>query len=300
MNISKILKNTNLIFGIAIALGFLVPVYADNLKFLLIPALITMMSFSLINFKFSELDFSNLKQALILTTLNTFLLGGLYIILACLFVENTIYRNAVIVLGLMPPAVGIISLIFILKADVNTGFIAELIGYIASILIIPGATLLFFGEAVTIAKIFKILLLVIVVPFFISRIIIYVNNKKRCLPKDTTEIIVNLCYGLLFYITIGVNIDVFLNNFMELFNIILILLFLRFGLGLIIYGALKNKKNASLNTLYVLFGTFKNGSAGMAITVLLFGIRATVPYAIFSIVASFYIVFLRWLLDTKK
>ena len=297
MNISKILKNTNLIFSIAIFIGFIYPNFADGLKIFLIPSLITMMSFSLMNFRFRDLQFDDLKHAAILTGLNMVVLGGMYILLAFLLVDVPIYRNALIVAGVMPPAVGIISLTYILDGDLNTGFIAEVAGYIISLFVIPATTILFFGEAVTITQIVRIILLVIVSPFIISRLLVWINSRKQIIPESTTEIIVNLCYGLLFYITIGVNIDVFMNNFLDLINLFVIFIILRFGLGVIIYFILRKRISADKRALYILFGTFKNGSAGMAITVMLFGIKATVPFAIFSIIASFYIMFLKWFLD---
>lgn len=296
MKFSEILKNTNLVFAVFIIAGFIFPAFADDLKIFLVPALMIMMAFSLVNFKFSELELKDLGNAFSLMGLNYIFLSGAYIGLAFLFVENPLYRNAMIVLGLMPPAVGIISLIYLLKGDINTGFIAEIMGYVISLFVIPVFTMIFFSEAVTITNIIRILVLVIVIPFLVSRIIVYINSKKQILHEDIIEITVNLCYGFLFYIAIGVNIDVFLNNFMDLFDLIFVLIFLRFGIGLILYFIFRKKISHGHNVLCILFGTFKNGSAGMAITVMLFGVEATVPYAIFSFVASFYIVFLKWLL----
>lgn len=300
MKIIKSLKNTNLVFSIFIVLGFLIPDYARDLKILLIPALITMMSFSLIKFKIKELDLKDFKSALILVGLNSFLFTAVHFVLAFLFIDNILYRNAVIILGLMPPAVGIISLIYLVDADMNTGFIAELIGYILSLIIIPVFTLMFFGEVVTLSKIFQIIVLVILTPFFISRIILYFRLNERIIPEDTTEIVVNLCYGLLFYIAIGVNIDVFFDNITGLIHLIFIFIFLRFGMFFIIYFLFRKRFPPAMIKLLTLFGSFKNGSAGMAITVLLFGIKAAVPYAIFSIVASFFIIFLKWFLSMEQ
>ncbi|HMA62854.1 MAG TPA: hypothetical protein VKP78_09420 [bacterium] len=294
MNLNKILRNTNLVFGTAVLLGFVFPIWANKIKFLIVPGLMTMMTFSLINFKFSELDIKDWKRALYLAGVNYILLTGLYILLAYILVENPLYQNAVIILGIMPPAVGIISLIYILKGDINTGFIAEVMGYVISLVAIPALTLFFFGESVTITRILNILGLVIVIPFLLSRALVYINSRKNILSDDITEIVVNLSYGLLFYITIGVNRDVFIHNFSGIIGIIALFIIMRFGLGALIYYILKDRIKREHNVLYVLFGTFKNGSAGMAITVMLFGVEATVPFAIFSIIASFYIIFLKW------
>lgn len=297
MTISQALRNTNLIFLIFIALGFLVPGFAGDLKILLIPALITMMSFSLMNLRLKDLKFDHLKSALLLAGINSIILSAIYIAIAYLFIDFALYRDAVIILGLMPPAVGVISLIFILDADMNVGFIALIISYILSLFIIPIFTHMFFGETATIMKLIRIIALVILAPFLISRFFIYINSKVHLIKEETTEIVVNLCYGLLFYISIGVNIDVFLGNISGIIPLILIFLFLRFGMAFIIYFITRKSNQPDLNKLLILFGSYKNFSAGMAITVLLFGIKATVPYAVFSIIASFYIVFTKWFLS---
>jgi len=291
----KILKNTNIVFGVSIILGFVLPGWADSMKNLLVPTLMMMMTFSLLEFKFSEVELNDIKTVLPLFAMNYLLLTGIHIILAFTFIDNELYRNAILILGLMPPAVGIISMIYILNGDIHIGFMAEITGYAASLLIIPVMSVVFFGESVTMSKIFRIIILVIIVPFILSRILTYLDNKYNFLKKDVSEVVVNLGYAILFYITIGINIDVFLNKLFSLTNIILIVLFLRFGLGAIFYFVFKNKIEKRKHVLYILFGTFKNGSAGLAFTLLLFNdVQAAVPYAILSIISSLYILFLKY------
>ena len=75
--------------------------------------------------------------------------------------------------------------------------------------------------------------------------------------------------------------------------------FLKFGVGTTIYLFLKKRIKKSIDTLYVLFGTFKNGGAATAITIMLFGAQATVPIAVHAVLLPLYIIYLEWLILNK-
>jgi predicted Na+-dependent transporter len=90
-----------------------------------------------------------------------------------------------------------------------------------------------------------------------------------------------------------------LHHFWSLIPVLIVLLLTKFGLAIVIYIGLERKVIKSLDVLFMLFGTMKNGGAAIAITTLLFGLEATVPFAIDGIILPFYIIFMEWLVLRK-
>lgn len=292
--VTHYLSDSKYLFILSIILAFTFPKYAQPISFLIIPCLVVMMTFSIKNIGMRHTKNAG-KIIFWLPLVNYLILGALTALLAWLFITNEAYRQAFYILALMPPAVGIISLSYLLHGDVKTGFIGEFIGYLASLLIIPIGTYLIFGSAVSPFKILEVLFYVILLPFILSRIIHHAETKaKKVVEKDAVKSIINVCYAIVFYITIGINRDVFFQDYTSLIIIALIFLFLKFGIGTIIMLALKNRIRKSSEVLYILFSTFKNGGAAMAIALLIIGREATFPLAVESIIIPAYIIYLQW------
>src|SRR5690606_17693672 len=95
-------------------------------------------------------------------------------------------------------------------------------------------------------------------------------------------------YAVTFYVIIGMNVQ-YIFDFTSVWNIYVILFIMKFGLGTLLYIFFKDK-------LVVLFGTLKNGGAAIAFAILMFGVEATVPFAINGITTPLYILYLEWLL----
>ena len=222
-----------------------------------------------------------------------------YILFALLFIKHEPFQRSLMVLGMMPPAVGIISMSYILKADVKAGFIAEFIGYLVAIFAIPLLSFLLLADTIDIIKILQVLLFVIVVPFLVSRMMHHVELKTKPIKARTSRFIVTVMYAISFYIIIGLNFDLIVHHFSVLIPVLLVLITLKFILGGAIYLYLKNRIKKSIDILFVLFGTMKNGGAATAITFLLFGTPSTPPLAVNAILVPFYLIFLEWFILEK-
>lgn len=292
------LTDSKFVFLLSIVTAFIYPRFSSALKPLLIPILLTMMTFSIKDVCFHHIEKKQYKTILNLVLLNYFFLTVIYVILAKMFITNPDYLNGMLVLGLMPPAVGVIALSYILKGDTQLSFITEFIGYVFSLLFVPIASLLVFGDAVSPFKILEILVYVIIIPFVLSRILHYLEHFKP-ISKSVSKSVINVCYGISFYIIVGINKDVFLTDFKSLIPVFLLLIFLKFIVGSVIYLYLKNKIEHSIDVLYVLFGTFKNGGAATAITIILFGTASAIPLAVNGILVPTYIIYLEWFILKK-
>lgn len=295
--------NTKIVFLGTIILALLLPQLANAMQPLLIPIIIIMLTFSVKNVTFQHLHHGEIKTMVKLVVANYLILTPLYIVMARLFVSDPLYQQAIIILGIMPPAIGILSLTYLLHGNMHISFIAEFIAYLASIVLVPLFGYLALGNSISPARMISIILLVMVLPFALSRILRRIEGRlpgSSHLHDEFSHGIVNVCYAASFYIIIGINRDVFLSSLSSLWDIFFVLILLKFVFGTTIFLLLKKTHMAkSIDVLYTLFATFKNGGAGAAVTILLLGVGATVPFAINGILVALYIVYLEWFILHK-
>ncbi|MGM5488675.1 MAG: hypothetical protein ACQESG_07025 [Nanobdellota archaeon] len=284
------------LYFIAIIAAFFFPQFSHALKPYLIPILILMMTLSTKDLEFSHFrDNPHTVRNLILT--NYVLLSGLYILLAFIFIKNTDYRNTIWLLGIMPPAVGIIPLSYMLKGDAKTSFIAEFIAYMIALVYVPIVSLILFQEVINPLELLKVLCMVLIIPLGLSRIIR--KLEKQHLNENANKLIITVLYSISFFIIIGVNKEAILQDLRTVTMLVLVLSILKFGIGTVTYIALKQRISYEKDVIYILFATFKNGGAAMAIALMLFGIESTLPLAINAMLVPAYILFLEMLLKDK-
>ena len=301
MGVIEYLGNSKVVFLVFIAAALLVPQLSYKWTAALIPILMIMMTFSIKNLQFRLLRGKDFRRAVYLNIANYVALGALMIILALLLIKDPVYQKAVFMLAIMPPAVGIISLTYLLKGDVESAFLAESLGYAAGVIIIPIASYFIIGNGINPLKILEILGYIIVIPFVVSRLIRNVENEQNHIRGRIIKAIVNVCYGALFFIVIGINRDALFSGSGSIIRMLLLFVLVQFVFGTFIWLYLKNKTKRRFDVLYVLFGTVKNGSIGAATALMLFGMGATLPFAVYSIVGPAYILFLEWMMlaETK-
>ena len=287
----KFLVESKYLFLLSIVLGLLLPNIASKLEFIILPLLIIMMTVSIKDVAFRHISMKDTEEITSFVLLNYVLLGGLYV-LAAYFIDSP-YKEALIILGLMPPAVGVISLSKLLHGNIKISFLTEFVSYAIAIAFIPIASTFIFGEGFKVLKILEVVGIIIVIPYILSR---FIHNYELKHPQkhDYTKIIVNICYSLTFFMIIGMNRE-HIFNFTNFYEIYIILILLKFGFGTLLYFIFKNKLKREDTVLLVLFSTFKNGGMAIAFTLILFGSLATVPFAINGITTPLYILYLEWL-----
>jgi bile acid:Na+ symporter, BASS family len=293
----NILENSKFVFFFFIVLGFIFPIYADDLKILLIPSVIIMMIISIKDVHIGHFNKSNYKKALKLIFVNYFLLSPIYIALALLFIKNPDYKAGFIILASVPPAASIIPLTYIYHGDIKDTILGEIACYLFALIYSPLIVYFFLGKTVNILFYVEILFLIILFPILISRLI---HNLKWKIFKKK-NIVVNLIYGFSFYIFIGLNQSVFLNSFSNLIPVACIIVLGTFILGYFIFHILKQKKvKKREDIMYVLFGTFKNGNTAAALSIMFFGPAGAIPIAVRGLLTPFYFVFMEWMFKEHK
>lgn len=292
----KFLKNSSLFLVLGVILAFIIPEISLRLKFLLKYILIMMMTLSLKNINFNKISKSSYKNAFKLISMNYILLPSL-ILLAMLLIMDHDYQIGFVILAAVPPAIGITPLAYLYKADIKTTIIAQILSYLSAFLILPLYLFIFSRNTINIYILIKSLVLFLILPLILSR---FINRSKfkifRC-----NRFIVNLLYALLFFIVIGSNYEILTKDIFNVIKIFIIMLFLSFGLALLIFYINKNRKiSISKNQLYILFGTFKNTAMGAVLAVVIFSSKVAIPLVIRAAISPFFIIFLNYLFTTTK
>lgn len=294
----NILQNNKLVLFIAIIIAFIFPNLATGLKSLLIPLLILLMSLSIMDTHIGHITRKNIKAILKLTATHYILFSGLILLSAFLLIKNADYRNGLIILAAFPPAIAVVPLAYVLKADVKDAVLAEIFMHISSLIIAPIVIYLLLSVHVDILSLVKTMLLIIATPLVIARIFHHYRNDEIFTHKRE---VINILFGILFYVLVGVSRDAIIANFSTLYGLFALALVLNFGLGYFIYYVLLIKKvKFVMDIVYVLFGTLKNTIGAAAVALILLGASTSIPAVVFSIIMPFYIIFLEFLIEEHR
>ncbi len=261
----NLLRNTPVIFFLAMILGIFLPSVAPLLKNLVIPALAFVMTLSLGELEFKGLD---LKKGFDNLLLNYIFLSGLIIFLSS-FLGDEELRLGFIVMAAAPPAIAIVPFSKLLGGDVVESTVSNGIIYLFSLVLTPLIILYFTGKSVDAFEILKALVILILIPLVVSRFFKI---------KDTSPWI-NLGFALVIYTVIGLNVDVLHQNILVLLGVVIIGVARTFVSGSIVFFAFRFK-GFSVAITKALFSSYKNLGFTAGVSLLLFGERASIPAAV--------------------
>ncbi|MFP4118205.1 MAG: hypothetical protein ACLFTR_04765 [Candidatus Woesearchaeota archaeon] len=269
---------TKAIIFVALFLAIFFPQPATFIKDYLIFILIFMLSISIRNLGAEHLNIKKKELVGVLVFVNAFILSATYIAMSYLLISNELYRNALIIYSLMPPAIGIVSLGYIYHVDMKVDLYAEFIGYIVSLGIIPLGTHIFMRTAIAPIDVLEVIFFLLVIPMILSRII-----RRIAIPDDTLKMIISTCFGFVIYTIVGFNLEMIMENLRDVLNITILLFILRIILMIAIFMIARRYLSHENSVLLTLFGTMKNGAAATAISLMLLGVESTVPLALEAI-----------------
>jgi predicted Na+-dependent transporter len=283
----KFLKDSKYLFLLFIILAFLFPQGAKFLSILIFPIVIVVTTLNIYDAKFHSVGRENIKLIIKLLAINYLLLGGLLILSSIIFIDDSSLKAGLILLGVAPPAMAIIPLTHLLKSDTHDGALADYIGYLIAIILVPLVTLIFIGGKFGPFAVIQMIIALILMPMIFSKLII--NKKINCVEETG-----NILYGLIVYILVGLSVPTLLSNFAAVAPILVILIVTTFVLGGGIYVLLISKHvKEETDILYVLFATLKNGGVASVLAIVLFGGATIVPIGISVLLLPFYIAFLQ-------
>ena len=288
--IKNLILNRNMLLVGAIVLGLFLPQYATMLSSYTFWLLAIVMLFSLTGLSAKSLIpiKSVIKPMLVGIFLNHILFGVILLALAALFFGyGTPLFIGFVIIAATPPGVAIIPFSVKLNGDLNIAIIGTFSAFMASVFLAPIIIETFAGSAgVNPMELLKVMLLLIVLPFIVSRLLR--NEKVLPMVEKSRGNIIDIGFSLIIYSSIGVNNHVFFSNFDELMVIAVVLLitmFLVSGLlGLFLKGKYDEKIVISTRLLY----SIKSSGFAVVTAMELFGGDAAVPATVMSILVLVY------------
>ena len=279
MEILKILENTSAIIILALLFGLIFDfsIFRDYLSIFLIIA----MCFSLVNFQFDFKISRDVKRAINLLFVNYVLLSLFILIPSFLLLEERDYLIGFIILCALPPAVIAIPYTHVFRGDKKSSLLAEILGYLIAIILIPFVFYLLFRESVDVIYILFQLVLFIILPMIISRFLIHLKKIYK-VDKFHENKIVNISIFLLNATILSTNKQSILS--LVRFHPIWIILIIRLLVPFIVHFIYEKKKvedNYVVST--TIFSSVKNNTLGMVIVLNSFYPSVAIPLILSNI-----------------
>jgi len=290
--IKNLFANKNLLLILSVLGGIFLPQLSDSLAPFTFWFLAIVMTFSLSGLSFRSLFPIKLviKPMLIGVFLNYLVFGVALLAIASLFfdVNSDIFIGFVIIAA-TPPGVAIIPFTVKLKGDLNYSIVGVFGAFLASIFLTPLIIELFVGQAgVDSMQLLKIMMLLIVIPFGISRLL----RQKQFLKtvEKTRGQVIDIGFALIIYASVGINNHVFFNDFSLLLKINIVFLIVMF-LGGFLIKLLLNKKMIEEKVISTrLLFAIKSSGFAVVTAMELFGEKVAVPATVMSVLVLVYLL----------
>lgn len=300
--IKSILLNRNSILVLAVILGLIFGDWASEIKSYTIYVLAIVMTFSL-----SGIDskaFFPVKKIfmpmLVGAFLNYVVFGAVILFFAWLIVPDQLLFYGFVVIAAAPPGVAVVPFSHILKGDVNYSIIGVLGAFIASVFLAPLIVNLFApGVEINPIDLFLLMVKLVVVPLIISRILLI----KPIFPvvQKVRGKIVDWGFAIIIFTAVGMNRQVFFEDYKLLFQIFSVLFLATFVTGEIFkFVVSKYSKNSERVITQTMLLTIKSSGFSVVTAYTLFGAEASIPSAVLSVVVLMYLLFLSLRSEMEK
>jgi BASS family bile acid:Na+ symporter len=257
--LARILTNRNFILILAMVLGLAIKNVPDWIRHFTVPALAIVMVVSLTQISLrSFMDIKAIARPILYSILfNYIIFGALMLIMARFLIDDRDFWIGFVILAAAPPGVAVAPFTYIIGGNEKFSIIGVIGAYIAALAIIPIAGILFIGKSFAQPlNIIIVFIELIIVPLIISQLLIKFKLDKY-IKRWRGPVVAA--------VTI-------------------------FGLWLVIGFVLKKLRfKEDIRKSLILMGTVKNSGFAAATALTLFGVRASLPGAIFSV---FLIIFL--------
>jgi len=299
----NILLNRNVILISAVVLGLAIGELATGTKPYTMHILIITMLFSMTGISTKSLFplKSIVKPMIVGTFLNYFIFGFVVILLAWFLMPAKELFYGFVVIAVAPPGVAIVPFSGILKGNMDYSIIGVFGAFLASVIITP----LVIGfvsaseNAINPGELIMIMVKLIILPLLLSRLLLF----KRIFPvvSRIRGEIVDLGFALIIFTAVGMNRQVFFQNYDVLLLISLVLLAGTFGIGsLYEYFMKKTGQRNEIITAQILLLTIKSSGFSVVTAFTLFGEKAAIPSAVLAVIVLLYLLFLSSRMELKK
>lgn len=283
--VSRLFKNRNFIFVLAIVLALAVGQGAVWIEPLLLPALAVAMTLSTVSI--TNRDLASLKTTprpiLISLLLNYVVMGGIMLLMARWLINDSEIWAGFVTVAAMPPAISVTPFSYMLGADTVFPLIGTTGLYLAALGLTPGIMMLLLGaDFVNPARLLLILVQLIVIPLAVSRALLSAGLAQSVIKWRDTAI--NWIFFITIYIIIGLNRQVFFGQPDILLKVVIISFVVSFAVGHAIdFIARKLHIDRPSSISWMLMGTKKNTGLASVIALTFIGERAAFPAAILAV-----------------
>ncbi|HOG18659.1 MAG TPA: hypothetical protein PLB96_15085 [Syntrophales bacterium] len=293
-----LLRSRNFIFLLSLFLGLAAPDGAHWTRYLMLPALGLAMTLSAMTI---SVDLFRSPRSLFFPALGGILmtyvvLANVLIGLGAVLISDEALWTGLVIIAAVPPAVAVVPFADLLDGNHAYALIATMGAYLGALVIMPLISVGLLGtQFLDPWGLISVLLELIVLPLFVSRLLIHRSWHVRLAPLQGT--MTDWSFFVVMYTIVGLNRDLLLEKPASLLPIALVLFSSMFLLGLLIewIGSLLHISRDNIVSL-VLLGTLKNYGLAAGIAVTLFSVEASVPMA----VATFFLIpYILWL-DFRK
>jgi BASS family bile acid:Na+ symporter len=224
--------------------------------------------------------------------MNYLVLGGLILVLSGLIPLETPFWRGFIILAAVPPAVGVIPFTSFLDGNMTFSLVGTLGCYLGAFFITPLILFTLPGLSTGFQiSLFITMVELILVPLVFSRILLRTSVASRIAPVKGS--IINWCFFLVVYTTVGLNREVFLSQPASLIPAAVIAAIISFVLGYVIkrVGGLM-RIAPKIVTSMVLIGTSKNAGFAAGLALALFDKQTAIPSTITTIFMLASVIFM--------
>lgn len=294
----RLFRSRNFIFLLSLILGLAAPEGSQWTRYLMLPALGLAMTLSAMNISMDlfRSPRSLFFPALVGILMSYVVLANVLIGLGAVLISDEALWTGLVIIAAVPPAVAVVPFADLLEGNHGYALVATMGAYIGALVIMPLVSIGLLGaNFMDPWGLLSILLELVILPLFISRLLIHRSWHVRLAPLQGTA--TDWSFFVVMYTIVGLNRDLLLANPSSLLPIGLILFSSMFLLGLLIewVGSLLHIARDNIVSL-VLLGTLKNYGLAAGVAVTLFSVEASVPMA----VATFFLIpYVLWL-DFRK
>ncbi|HPD57429.1 MAG TPA: hypothetical protein P5294_01065 [Smithellaceae bacterium] len=286
-----IFSRPNIIFLCALLAGFIIPQASAITIFLILPALMTIMTITPLKIPrgFFRRVRPLINPALKGNLMNYILLGNVIIFAGIFFfIQEIAFWFGLVLVAAVPPAVGILALGKNLKADSTIVFAGFAGAHLGALLVIPliGLGFLKYTE-LNYWLILVIVIALIVLPLVVSRVIVEREWDKKI--ETHAGVIIDACFFIVFY-TITAKIRPFVIDWTLDMTKITFIAALSVFLIFFIFCKIARLTNAaeSKTSAWLLLATMKNYGLAGGLALLVFSPEAAFAALAFAVVNFIY------------
>ncbi len=279
----SLLKNNSFILALALVAGIVLGQGATYTRDAVTPLLAAIMAVSLVGVSSDVFrgGAGLVRPVTLALLLNYVVLGGLFILLAFLVLEDPGLRAGYVLIAAVPPAVAVIPFSYRLGGDVSFALLGSVAAYVAAFVFTPVITLLALGTSlVQPQQLLLALVQLIAVPFLVSRVVRRSARLVSWLDVHRGTLL-NWGFFVVVYTIIGLNREALFDFSSDLLRVMGISLLGTFGIA---YGVLLVTRIMGVakpvGISYAVMGAWKNYGLAGAIALLYFGELAALPSAV--------------------